>query len=143
MNTHHFPHFPAAQSRREFVLRSGGGLGGIALSWLLARDGRAAAPATNPLAAKPPHFEPKAKRVIFLFMVGGPSQMDLFDPKPALAKWHGQPLPEGTGRPKSQFTSGKETILASPRKFQKHGRSGQWVSDCCRTFRNAWTTSAS
>ncbi|MGL4423876.1 MAG: DUF1501 domain-containing protein [Gemmataceae bacterium] len=76
-----------------------------------------------------PHFAPRAKNVIFLFMVGGPSQMDLFDPKPELTKRHGQPLPEGTGRPKSQFTSGKETILASTRKFAQQGQSGQWMSD--------------
>jgi hypothetical protein len=98
---------------------------------MLARDGRGEpgrSPA-NPLAAKKPHFEPKAKRVIFLFMVGGPSQMDLFDPKPGLEKWHGKPLPEDTGRPKSQFTSGQETVLASTRKFRQHGQSGQWVSD--------------
>ena len=124
-------HFPLARSRREFLLSSGGGLGAIALQWMLARDarGEASRPGTNPLMAKKPHFPGKAKRVIFLFMVGGPSQMDLFDPKPALTKWHGKPLPETTGRPKSQFTSGGETILASTRKFKQHGQSGQWVSD--------------
>src|SRR5438874_7896510 len=84
-------HFPAAHSRRDFLFRAGGGLGGIALSWLLARDGVAAdTKSANPLAAKKPHFEPKAKSVIFLFMVGGPSQVDLFDPKPELTKQHGK-----------------------------------------------------
>ena len=124
-------HFPLAASRREFLFRSGGGLGGIALNYLLARDARADSPkpGANPLAAKAPHFEPKAKRVIFLFMVGGPSQVDLFDPKPALAKWAGKPLPESTGRPKSQFTSGAEVILPSTRKFRKHGQSGAEISD--------------
>jgi hypothetical protein len=123
-------HIPAAVSRRDLLLRAGGGLGGIALNWLLANN-LAADPvrSPNPLAVKPTHFEPKAKRVIFLFMVGGPSQMDLFDPKPALAKWQGKPLPESTQRPKSQFTSGQETILASTRKFKKHGQSGMWLSD--------------
>jgi hypothetical protein len=118
-------------SRRDFLHRASAGLAGIPLAWMLAQDGRGEpgrSPA-NPLAAKKPHFEPKAKRVIFLFMVGGPSQMDLFDPKPDLQKWHGKPLPEDTGRPKSQFTSGKETVLASTRKFKQHGQSGQWVSD--------------
>ena len=92
-------HIPRARSRREFLYSAGGGLGGIALHWLLANETRAedgrAKPgrSPNPLAAKKPHFEPKAKRVIFLFMVGGPSQMDLFDPKPELAKWAGKPLP--------------------------------------------------
>jgi hypothetical protein len=128
------PHIPLASSRRDFLVRAGGGLGGIALNWLLANEVRGDQPpgssgTRNPLAAKKPHFEPKAKRVIFLFMVGGPSQMDLFDPKPALAKWAGQPLPETTGRPKSQFTSGSETILPSTRKWTRHGRSGIEVSD--------------
>ncbi len=127
MNT---PHIPPAADRRDFLFRAGGGLGGIALNWMLAQaDGGARSGGANPLAERKPHFQPRAKRVIFLFMVGGPSQMDLFDPKPALEKWHGKQLPEGTGRPKSQFTSGNETILASTRKFQKHGQSGQWVSD--------------
>jgi hypothetical protein len=115
------------RSRRDFLHTASSGLGGIALNWMLANDARA--DSKNPLAAKKPHFVPKAKRVIFLFMVGGPSQMDLFDPKPALEKWAGKPLPEGTGRPKSQFTSGGETILASTRKWKKHGQSGVELSD--------------
>jgi hypothetical protein len=121
-------HIPLALSRRDLLLRSGGGLGGIALSWLLAQANESPT-STNPLLPKKPHHAPKAKRVIFLFMVGGPSQMDLFDPKPELEKWAGKPLPEATGRPKSQFTTGKETILPSLRKFKQHGKSGQWVSD--------------
>ena len=118
-------------SRRDLLLSAGGGLGAIALQWLTTQRlfADAGKPGTNPLAAKPPHHEAKAKRVIFLFMTGGPSQMDLFDPKPALTKFHGQPLPEKSGRPKSQFTSGKETILASTRSFKRHGESGQWMSD--------------
>jgi hypothetical protein len=124
-------HAPFARSRREFLFQSGSGLGGIALNWLAARDARASdAPVgRNPLAAKKPHHAPKAKRVIFMFMVGGPSQMDLFDPKPALAKWAGKPLPESTGRPKSQFTSGGEVVLPSTRAFKKHGQSGLELSD--------------
>ena len=133
------PHFPTAPSRRRFLGTAAGGAGAIALEWLLARSAHGAdAPrpgaGKNPLAARPPHFAPKAKRVIFLFMVGGPSQMDLFDPKPELVKRHGQPLPETTGRPKSQFTTGGETILASTRKFARHGKSGQWVSDLMPHF---------
>jgi hypothetical protein len=125
-----FHPWPMARSRREFLLQSGGGLGGIALSWLLSQHSHASdTPKGNPLLPKKPHHAPKAKRVIFLFMVGGPSQMDLFDPKPELQKQAGKPLPETTGRPKSQFTSGKETILPSLRKFKQHGKSGQWVSD--------------
>src|SRR5947208_17104306 len=111
-------------TRREMLATAAGGAGLIALNAL-----QAAETTKNPLAAKKPHFEAKAKRVIFLFMVGGPSQMDLFDPKPALSKWHGQPMPESTGRPKSQFTSGNETVMASTRTFKRHGQSGQWLSD--------------
>src|SRR4051794_2873729 len=105
------PHLPAARSRRDFLFRAGGGFGALALSWLLARDrqGHAAPddpPAANPLAARPPHFPARARSVIFLFMVGGPSQVDLFDPKPELNRRHGQPLPASFGTPVSQFTRG-------------------------------------
>jgi len=128
-------HLPLASSRREFLYQAGGGFGAIALSWLLARDGYAAdAPgviraSANPLAAKPPHFPGKAKSVIFMFMVGGPSPLDLFDPKPEVLKRQGQPLPESFGKPVSQFTKGDTPLLASTRKFQKHGQSGMDVSD--------------
>jgi hypothetical protein len=125
-------HVPPAHSRRDFLFHAGGGLGGIALNWLIARDARADGklPASkNPLDEKKPHFEPKAKRVIFMFMVGGPSQMDIFEPKPGLEKWAGKPLPESTGRPKSQFTKGDEVILPSTRKWKKHGQSGIEISD--------------
>jgi hypothetical protein len=125
------PHIPTATTRRDFLHRAGGGLGAVALQWMLANDARADGPrpSANPLAAKPPHFPAKAKRVIFLFMVGGPSQMDLFDRKPGLEKWAGKPLPETTGRPKSQFTSGNEVILPSTRTWAKHGKSGVELSD--------------
>src|SRR5215213_5159854 len=90
-------------NRREFLFRSGGGISGLALACLLDRDGLlSAAPATddcaaaahgaNPYAAKPPHFKPRATAVISLFMGGGWSQVDTFDPKPALAKYAGQPI---------------------------------------------------
>src|SRR5688500_16533698 len=85
-------------SRRQMLLGSGGGLGLIGLSTVLADAGLLAADAptnsVNPLAPKPPHFAPKAKRLIFLFMNGGPSQVDTFDPKPELTKRAGEPLPE-------------------------------------------------
>jgi len=128
---HGIPHFPLAQSRRDFLFQAGGGFGSIALSWLLARDGYAgeAKATANPLAAKKPHLKPQAKSVIFLFMVGGPSGIDLFDPKPELLEHHGKPLPESFGRPVSQFTKGDTPLLASTRTFKKHGRSGTEVSD--------------
>jgi hypothetical protein len=118
-------------SRRRFLQQASGGAGAVALNWLLARDaaGAAAKPAANPLAAKKPHFEATAKRVIFLFMVGGPSALDLFTPKPTLTKMHGKPLPESFGMPVSQFTKGDTPLLASSRKFKKHGKSGLPVSD--------------
>jgi hypothetical protein len=128
-------HFPLAQSRREFLFQAGGGFGAIALSWLLARDGLAvdspssAKTSANLLTAKPPHFPAKAKSIIFMFMVGGPSGIDLFDPKPELLKRQGQPLPESFGRPVSQFTKGDTPLLASTRQFKKHGQSGLEVSD--------------
>ena len=126
-------HFPLARSRREFLLKAGGGLGGIALSYLLSREARAgdipAPGSANPLAAKNPHFPGRAKSVIFMFMVGGPSQMDLFDPKPELAKWQGKPLPASFGKPVSQFTNGETPLLASTRKFPKRGKSGMIISD--------------
>jgi hypothetical protein len=118
-----------ALSRRDFFWRAGGGCGALALNWLLARDGHGADKIANPLAARKPHFEGKAKSVIFLFMVGGPSQIDLFDPKPELAKMQGKPLPESFGKPVSQFTKGDTPLLASTRKFKKHGQSGLDVSD--------------
>jgi hypothetical protein len=83
----------------------------------------------NPLAPRLSHFPSKAKSVIFMFMVGGPSQIDLFDPKPELNRLNGQPLPPSFGKPVSQFTKGDTPILGSTRKFQKHGKSGLEVSD--------------
>jgi len=123
-------HYPQVRSRREFLFQAGGGLGGLALTWLMQRDARAAASRTvNPLAPKPAHFAGRAKSVIFMFMVGGPSHLDLFDPKPELEKWRGKPLPESIGRPTSQFTKGNEALLPSTRSFSKRGHSGMWLSD--------------
>src|SRR5579871_6628467 len=86
------PMLPAI-TRRELLARTGTGLGVLGLAGLLADDARAAAPAANPLAPKPGHFPPRAKHLIHLFMNGGPSQVDTFDPKPALEKYHGQQPP--------------------------------------------------
>ena len=95
---------PPAVNRRDFLYRSGMGFGSVALASLLAKDGllpRAKADATKPinlLAPKPSDFEPKATSVIFLFMAGGPSQIETFDPQPVLNQMHGQPLPESFGK---------------------------------------------
>ncbi len=121
--------FRRIQSRRRFFRDCAGGIGTIALSQLLTGEGRAAAPA-DPLAPKPPHFPAKAKNVIFLFMEGGPSQLDLFDPKPELEKWHGKPLPpEMTKGLRLAFTKPNAAVLASPRKFTPYGKSGIEFSD--------------
>ena len=120
-----------ARTRRQLFADAGLSLGSIALASLLARDGRAApAAAVNPLAAKPPHFAPKAKRVIFLFMAGGPSQLELFDPKPKLQELDGQVVPpEFTKGKRFAFIKGVPKLLGSFQKFRQHGRGGAWVSD--------------
>lgn len=123
------PHIPAVRTRRDLLRASAHGFGALALQGLLAREGRAAAPRINPLAPRKPHFPSNIKSVIFLFMVGGPGQMDTFDPKPALAKFEGQKLPDGIQKAPSQFTKGDEPILRSPWNFKRYGQSGMWVSD--------------
>src|SRR6185369_17387918 len=96
-------HIRHALTRRDVLVRAGHGFGAIALGSLLGSPAQAAA-RVNPLSAKPPHFAPKAKSVIFMFMVGGPSHIDTFDPKPALKKFDGQKLPWSYGTVTSQFT---------------------------------------
>lgn len=114
--------------RRDFLKSIGGGIGMMALGDLLARDGYAAS--LNPLSPKKPHFPGKAKRIIYMFMEGGPSQMDLFDPKPELVKWHGKSLPESfTKDLKLAFIKPSAAVLGSPRVFTKHGQSGMELSD--------------
>ncbi len=117
-------------SRRDLLLQAGGGCGALALSWLLAREGQATS-TTSPIRwpRNRAHFQPTANAVIFMFMVGGPSPIDLFDPKPDLLKHQGQPLPPSFGKPVSQFTKGDTPLLASTRTFKKHGQSGLDVSD--------------
>ena len=114
-------------SRREFLLRGGAGFGALALTGMLARDQAFAA--TNPHAAKQPHFAPTAKRVIFLFMEGGPSHMDLFDPKPLIQKLAGQRMPDSFKRPITAMGESESPILASQRQWKRHGQSGLWISD--------------
>src|SRR5438105_8077784 len=128
MNSYTSPdHIRRAVTRRDILARAGHGFGAIALGSLLSRPAQAK-PRINPLAAKPPNFAPKAKSVIFLFMVGGPSHIDTFDPKPALKKFEGQKLPESYGKVPSQFTSGDTPLLSSPWKFSRHGQCGMEVS---------------
>jgi hypothetical protein len=107
-------------SRREWISSLCGGLGSVGLLGMLAAD-QAQAAVTRPIG---PHFAPKAKHVIFLFMTGGPSQMDMFDPKPALAKYAGQRPPSVDLRTE-RVTGG---LLPSPFSFKKYGRTGVDVS---------------
>ncbi len=114
-------------SRRDFFTRAGSGLAGIALASLLQKEGIAAG--ADPMAPKPPHIPPKAKSVIWLFMEGGPSHIDLFDPKPKLMDLAGQPLPASFGKPITAMGTGNNTLMPSKRTFKQHGQSGVWVSD--------------
>jgi hypothetical protein len=121
-------------TRRYFFGQCGVGLGAIALQSLLAQDG-AADPTvtldpTNPLAERAPHYAPKAKRVIYLFMAGGPSQLELFDDKPKLRELTGQKPPESmlSGK-RFAFLKGNETLLGSARKFDRHGQCGMTLSE--------------
>jgi hypothetical protein len=97
----------------------------MALAGLLGQEAAGSAVGTDPLAPRKPHFTPKAKRVIFLFMHGGPSHVDTFDHKPLLDRDDGKPLPFAKPRIVSSPT---DNLLASPWKFSRHGQSGLWVS---------------
>ena len=121
-------HIGSAVTRRDVLVRAAHGFGSIALASLLDLPASAAAQRVNPMAARPPHFPAKAKSVIFLYMVGGPSHIDTFDPKPALEKYDGQPLPPSYGTVVSQFTKGDTPLLKSPWTFQKYGQCGRDVS---------------
>jgi hypothetical protein len=128
------------RTRREFFWEAGASFTGLALSGLLdqgffSRQAHAAGqtggatdtPFVNPLAAKPPHFAPKAKSVIFLFMYGGPSQVDTFDYKPKLYGLDGQTIDvktKGRGGEKSQGR-----VVGPKWKFKQYGQCGKWVSD--------------
>jgi hypothetical protein len=116
--------FTPVFSRRDLLRMSAAGFGSLALAGLLNTDASAAD--ANPLAVKAPHFPAKAKRIIFLFMHGGPSQVDTFDYKPLLERDHGKPLPFSKPR---VFSAPTGNLLKSPWKFQQYGQSGAWVSD--------------
>jgi hypothetical protein len=116
----------SATNRRNWLRNSAAGFGYLALAGLLGSETAAASEAANPLAQRAPHFTPRAKRVIFLFMHGGPSQVDTFDYKPLLERDHGKPLPFDKPR---VFSSQTGNLLKSPWKFRQHGQSGAWVSE--------------
>ena len=114
------------RDRRRFLSEVASGIGGMALGGLLqADDGN-----KNPLAPRQGHFPGTAKSVIYLFMEGGPSQMDLYDPKPELRKWNGKPAPESIVKQfQLAFTKNNAAVLASPRVFTPHGQCGMEISD--------------
>ena len=118
-------------NRRDLLKQSGVGFGSLALASLLAQssagsDNVASENRSNPLAVRPPHFPAKAKRIIFLFMHGGPSQVDTFDYKPDLERDDGKPVPFDKPRVVSGQTG---SLLKSPWKFRPYGECGYYVSD--------------
>jgi hypothetical protein len=124
-------------TRRSFFTRVAGGIHGAALAYLLGRDLREAAAADKPplqdLRPRPPHFPPRARAVIHLFMNGGPSQMDLFDPKPELDRRHGQPyFDKIAGEIENIGSAG--ALMRSSFRFARHGKCGTWVSDALPHF---------
>jgi hypothetical protein len=126
-----YEQFLQEQTRRHFFRQCGVGVGAMALADLVASSANAE-PSGNPLAPKPPHFPPRAKRVIYLFMAGGPSQLDMFDHKPALNRLNGQPIPPSYLEGKRfafMDSSHRINLLGSRRTFDQYGQSGAWVSD--------------
>lgn len=123
------------RTRRHFLQQSTAGLGGIALSSLLAGETPAARPDDNPLAVQPTHFPAKAKRVIYLHMTGSPPNLDMFDRKPELVARDGQDVPDAflAGR-EFAFTSGVPKLMGSPRKWSQVGKAGMWMSDAIPHF---------
>src|SRR5712671_6415665 len=117
--------FARPTSRREFLGRAGAGLGLVALADLLAGTSGAAeiVKAANPLAVRPPHYAAKAKSVIWLFMEGAPSAVDLFDPKPELDKNNGKKISIDV------FNGNPGPLMKSPFSFKQYGKSGAWVCD--------------
>jgi uncharacterized protein (DUF1501 family) len=121
---------PRLVTRRWFFEQCAVGLGSIALGALFRQNGHAASAALNPLAPRQPHFAPKAKRVIYLFMAGAPSHLELFDYKPDLAKWDGKLPPADLIQGyRSAFITPNSTLLGPKFKFARHGRSGAELSE--------------
>src|SRR5688572_22444931 len=117
--------FPFASSRRQFLSTAGGGLGLLALQSLLAEESRGSEAATT----QQPHFTPRVKRVIWLFMHGGPSQVDLFEYKPELVKLGGQPIPDSFGEVMTRRKVAQNPLLPPIKPLRQHGECGHHVSD--------------
>src|SRR5438132_14222123 len=124
--------FRQALTRRAFLARSSASIGMLSLATLLQRDRLLAADGADrwPGVVKPLHLVPKAKRVIYLYMAGGPSHLETFDYRPQLAKLHGQPMPESftKGQPIAQLQGQKLNCFAPQHPFQRCGASGQEIS---------------
>jgi hypothetical protein len=126
-------HFPLARTRREFLRQAGNGFGALAAAWMLQQEAQASererVGSDNPLAPRPPHFPARAQRVIYLFMHGGPSHLETFDPKPDLQCLAGRPLPPSFGIVQTRRKVASNPLLATKRTFRKCGQSGIEVSD--------------
>ncbi|MFM8215497.1 MAG: DUF1501 domain-containing protein, partial [Pirellula sp.] len=120
----HCRRYTRPTSRRDFLARAGAGMGLMAMADLLAADEKSGLLLMDdPLAPRPPHFEPRIKSVIWLFMEGGPSGVDLFDPKPELNKRDGQRIEIDV------FNGDPGPLMKSPFHFQQYGECGAWVCD--------------
>jgi hypothetical protein len=120
---------PPAGSRREFLLQAGAGFGAIAAAWLLEQEQSRADSSANPLTSRPPHFPARATRVISLFMHGGPSHLETFDPKPDLQRLAGKPLPASFGQVATRRQVAANPLLGTKRRFRPCGKCGIPVSD--------------
>ncbi len=116
-------------NRRDMLTRAGAGFGALPLAWMLANGQATASDRPSPLAAKTAFRAPRAKSVIFLFMEGGPSHIDTFDPKPELNRLDGQPLPDSYGKVILAMGESRAPLFGSKRTFQQYGESGLWASD--------------
>ena len=141
-----FPaHHESTSNRREFLARAGGGFGALALAHLLGNESRA----DESRFSLGPHHKATARSCIFLFMEGGPSHLDLFDPKPKLKELAGKPLPESFGTVITPMGESNAPLLADQRQWKQHGQSGLWVSnwlphiagcvDDIAVIRSCWT----
>ena len=122
-------HVRLTRNRREFIRDAFCGFGSLAMADMLQREALRAASTANALAPKPPHMPAKANAVIFLFMAGGPSHIETFDPKPLLNELDGQSRPKEFGEAKYQFVKPDAKLLGTKRTFQKYGKAGIDVSD--------------
>jgi hypothetical protein len=134
LETAGLPHHEVTTTRRDFLARAGGGFGAVALAQMLSESNAVGAPTDasvlqSPTAAKKVNFAAKAKSVIFLFMEGGPSHLDLFDRKPLLNKLAGKPVPDSFGKVITAMGEAGAPILESKRRWSRHGQSGLEISD--------------